>query len=195
MYTPQQSFLKNNPTKVRPRPRAWESKGKSKGQGNGKGNSKEPGKAKSNSKRKGKGESTGLGKGICQVIGLEGKNNNALNRKNLDKLGEQSLQEKIEAAARTSEDPEQQAEVLKRGLTPDQNSQICKRDGNSLEKEEHEAKNKKGKGLSAALWLLQTEGKKFMARKSQVSALKKKSERKTFGKARKQCWASGQRVK
>ena len=128
-------------------------------------------KAKGLAKPKAKAKAKGLGK----LAALR-----KLSKKNLQALGEEkSLSEKIQEAREASEDPEVQAQVLKEAMTPEESGKTWGKHNTflkheSLEKQqEHAAKSKKEKGLSAALWLLQTEGKKYTASKQVVSALEK----------------------
>ncbi|CAE7455722.1 unnamed protein product [Symbiodinium sp. CCMP2592] len=104
-----------------------------------------------------------------------------LNKKNLQKVPEawKSLKEKVEEAAAASEDPLVQAAVLKESLTDKEAQSAWGKHKTYLknapegEQAEHAWKSKKEKGLSAALFLLQSEGKKYMASKQVVGALEK----------------------
>ena len=98
--------------------------------------------------------------------------------KNLEKLGELTLADKVKQATEASDDPEVQAHLLKESLTGAENSQLHGRhktmlNKDALAKAEYEQKSKKEKGLCAALWLLQTEGKKYAASKTVVAANEK----------------------
>ena len=157
---------------------------KSKGLGKPKAKAKAKGLAKPKAKAKAK----GLGKFAAL---------RKLNKKNLQALGEEkSLSEKIQEAREASEDPEVQAQLLKEAMTPEESGRTWGKRNTflkheSLEKQqEHAGKSKKEKGLSAALWLLQTEGKKYTASKQVVSVLEK-VKKKTLGKARRPCLADG----
>ncbi|CAE7227365.1 unnamed protein product [Symbiodinium sp. CCMP2592] len=104
-----------------------------------------------------------------------------LNKKNLQKVPEawKSLKEKVEEAAAASEDPLVQAAVLKESLTDKEAQSAWGKHKTYLknapegEQAEHAWKSKKEKGLSAALFLLESEGKKYMASKQVVGALEK----------------------
>ena len=90
-----------------------------------------------------------------------------LNKKSLEKLGKMSLKEKIEAAAEEAEDEEEAAQLLKNSLTKDEHSMVWGRHQtylkkNPLEKEDHEKLGKVERGLSAALWLMKKECKKYV---------------------------------
>ena len=96
------------------------------------------------------------------------KNNpkNQLNRANLEKLGKMSLADKVKQAAEEGETPEDQAVVLKSLLKKDEHSKLWGRYATHLEKNPEEKKqveqlNKKEKGLRAAQWLMEIEGKKI----------------------------------
>lgn len=109
--------------------------------------------------------------------------------KNLEKLGELTLADKVKQATEASDDPEVQAHLLKESLTGAENSQLHGRhktmlNKDALAKAEYEQKSKKEKGLCAALWLLQTEGKKYTASKTVVAA-NEKIKKKDIGKVRK----------
>ena len=96
-----------------------------------------------------------------------------LNKKNLEKLGSQTLDEKIKAAIEAGESEEHSAELLKQSLTKSEHSKVWSKHKIALEKasaaerKKHEQLSKKDKGLAASKWLLEKEGKKY------VSALKK----------------------
>ena len=129
---------------------------------------------------KAKAKSKALGK-----ASTKGKTKPKISPKNLEKLGELTLQEKVKYATEASDDPDVQAELLKKSLTGDENSQIHGRHKTMLSKNPaakaaYEEKSKKEKGLSAALWLLQTEGKKFIASKTSVAASEKVKKKDTW---------------
>ena len=103
------------------------------------------------------------------------KKKNKLNKANLEKLGQMSLADKIKVAAETEGTEEDQAEVLKASLTKAENSQVWSKHqthlkNNPLEKGELEGLSKKEKGLKAAQWLLQTQGKKYLHVRKEVQA-------------------------
>lgn len=115
--------------------------------------------------------------------------------KNLEKLGELTLADKVKQATEASDDPEVQAHLLKESLTGAENSQLHGRhktmlNKDALAKAEYEQKSKKEKGLCAALWLLQTEGKNTLQAR-QLWLPMKRSRRRTFGKVRKVCSRNG----
>ena len=103
------------------------------------------------------------------------KKKNDLNKTNLEKLGQMSLNDKIKAAAESGGTPEEQALVLKESLTKDEHSQVWGRHNthlnkNPLEKEEMQGLSKKEKGVKAAEWLMKTAGKKYLHCSKEVSA-------------------------
>ena len=92
------------------------------------------------------------------------KSKNKLKKSNLEKLGEMTLNQKIEAAAETGETLEEQAAALKSSLEKDERSQVWGRwqtylKNNPEEKKKIETLSKKDKGTKAAEWLMETEGK------------------------------------
>jgi hypothetical protein len=89
-----------------------------------------------------------------------------------------TLAEKVKQAAEAGEDEHHAAQLLKESLEGDESNKIWGRHKtwmakNPLEKGKYEALTKKEKGLSAALWLLQTEGKRFLKVTHEVTALEK----------------------
>jgi hypothetical protein len=119
-----------------------------------------------NNESKGKQESFGKGKA---------KPPHKLNKTNLDKLGKMSLDDKIRQAATEGETPEEQAIVLKGILRKDEHSKLWGRykthvGKNPDEKEEVDNLPKKDKGLKAAQWLMEREGKKYMHVRRSVEA-------------------------
>ena len=141
-------------------------------------------KAPSKKKPLGKGKSkAALGKAArAKALGKVKKGNlkaktdkNALNRKNLEKLGNMSLREKVTACAEMAEDEEEAAKMLKDNLTSGESGSLWAKHQshlkrNPLEKEEYEKGGKKEKGLAAALWLVKSECKKFLHTSSTVAA-------------------------
>ena len=142
-------------------------------------------KAKTSKKPLGKGKpSTVLGKiARAKALGkvkkqiLKSKNNNkkALNRKNLEKLGNMSLNEKISACAEMAEDEEEAAQLLKQNLTSGEAGCLWAKHQSHLkrnpeDKEEYAKGRKKQKGLAAALWLVKSECKKFLHTSSTMKA-------------------------
>ena len=86
-----------------------------------------------------------------------------------------TLKEKVEAAAEEGDDVDQQAEILKDKMTSAEKSQVWGTHqtwlkSHPLEKEEFDKKNKKEKGVAAALWLMQVESKKYIHTSKEVSA-------------------------
>ena len=121
------------------------------------------GKAKAKAKALGKAQATNA------------KSKNDLNKANLEKLGQMSLNDKIKAAAEQGETIEEQALILKDSLTKDEHSQVWGRhqthlNNNPLEKGEMEGLSKKEKGLKAAAWLMQVAGKTYLHVSKEVSA-------------------------
>ena len=100
---------------------------------------------------------------------------NKLNKTNLEKLGSMTLDQKIEAAAKTGGTAEEQAIALKETLTKEEHGKIWGRhqthlNKNPLEKGELEGLSKKEKGMKAAEWLMKTAGKKYLHVSKEVSA-------------------------
>ena len=92
---------------------------------------------------------------------------NKLNRANLGKLGQMSLEDKIKAAAETGGSEEDQAIALKDSLTKEEHAKVWGRhqthlNKNPLEKEEMEGLSKKEKEVKAAEWLMKTAGRKYL---------------------------------
>lgn len=86
-----------------------------------------------------------------------------------------SLADKVKQAAEEGDTTEEQAVVLKGLLKKDEHSKVWGRysthlDKNPEEKKEVEQLSKKDKGLKAAQWLMQIEGKKYLHTKKVVSA-------------------------
>ena len=86
---------------------------------------------------------------------------NQLNSKNLKKLGELSLKEKIQAAAEENSDEEQAALVLHCSMSAVEKSNAWNQHQNHLKKSENkslkkdfESLDRKGKGLATSLFLL-----------------------------------------
>ena len=108
-----------------------------------------------------------------------------LNKKSLEKLGKMSLREKINAAAEEAEDEEDAAQILKESLTKDEHSMVWGRHQthlkkNPLEKEEHDKLGKVEKGLSAALWLMRKECKKYVHTSREVAQREKMTKEDTW---------------
>lgn len=96
--------------------------------------------------------------------GKQNHTKNKLNKTNLEKLGKMSLDDKIQQAATEGESTEEQAIVLKGMLRKDEHSKLWGRykthlEKNPDEKEEVDILPKKDKGLKAAQWLMEREGK------------------------------------
>ena len=105
--------------------------------------------------------------GLGQGQGLGKAKSTKLSKANLEKLDHMSLKEKIQAATSEAEDVEAAAELVKNVLFSQEKSQIWGRHqtalkNSALEKVGFDALSKKEKGVASALWLLQTEGKKFI---------------------------------
>ena len=86
---------------------------------------------------------------------------NQLNSRNLKKLGELSLKEKIQAAAEENSDEEQAAMVLHSSMSAveksnawNQHQNYLKKSENKSLKKEYDSLDKKEKGLSTSLFLL-----------------------------------------
>jgi len=108
--------------------------------------------------------------------------NAKLCKKNLAKLPEMSLQEKVEAAATEAEgDPEAAASKLKESMTAKEKQSVWSKHQTWLKGHPKEAKalqkaSKKEKGEAASLWLMQQQGSQYLtcsARVTQKEALKK----------------------
>ena len=99
-----------------------------------------------------------------------------LNKINLEKLGSQTLDEKIKAAMEAGESEEHSAELLKKSLTKSERSKVWSKHkialekASAAEKKKHEQLPKKDKGLAASKWLLEKEGKKYVSALRKVTA-------------------------
>ena len=130
-------------------------------------------KASALEKAKEPAKATALGKAKAKALGkakVTADHKNQLNKRNLEKLGEMSLNDKIKAAAEEGESIEEQALALKQKMTKDEHSKLWGRysthlNKNPLEKEEVDALPKKEKGMKAAEWLMAIEGKKITCQK------------------------------
>ena len=117
-----------------------------------------------------------LGKATSSKGALEKAKGKKLNKSNLEKFGQMSLKDKIAAACEEGDGLEAAAEILKGSLTKDEHSQVwgkhqtALKNASALEKAEHAGKSKKEKGLAAALWLLEREGKKYVTAQKKVKA-------------------------
>ena len=116
-----------------------------------------------------------LGKAKAKAKSSKGSWKNKLNKTNLEKLGNMTLDEKIKSAAETGGSVEEQALVLKESLTKEEHAKVWGRhqthlNNNPLEKGELEGLSKKEKGMKAAEWLMQTAGKKYLHVTKEVSA-------------------------
>ena len=138
-------------------------------------------KASALEKAKAPAKATALGKAKAKALGkakVTADHKNQLNKRNLEKLGEMSLNDKIKAAAEEGESIEEQALALKQKMTKDEHSKLWGRysthlNKNPLEKEEVDALPKKEKGMKAAEWLMAIEGKKYVHVKKAVAASQK----------------------
>ena len=116
-----------------------------------------------------------LGKVKKGILKAKDNNKNALNKQNLEKLGNMSLKEKVTACAEMAEDEEEAAKMLKENMTNGEAGSLWAKHQSHLkrnpeEKEEYERGGKKEKGLAAALWLVKSECKKFLHASSTVQA-------------------------
>ena len=114
-----------------------------------------------------------------------GHHKNKLNKANLEKLGKMTLDDKIEAAAKTEGTEEDKAEALKKSLSKEEHSQVWSKHqthlkNNPLEKGEMEGLSKKEKGLKAAQWLLQTSGRKYLHVRREVEAKEAMTQKKRW---------------
>eukprot|EP00435_Cladocopium_sp_Y103_P033674 s1262_g8.t1 len=130
-------------------------------------------------KAKGKSlEKPGLGKGKVGKAKAKAKAKSKLGKvckRNLDKMGKLSLQEKVQQATEAAEDPEEQAEELQKNLSTEEKKEVWGKHNtylkhNPLEKEEHNQLSKKDKGTAACLWFLKKEGKRFIHTSQTVKA-------------------------
>ena len=84
----------------------------------------------------------------------------ALTKRNLNKLEDMTLQEKV-AKATEEEEPEAAAESLKKMMSKQEHSRVWSqhqtylRSQSKQQQKEHEQKNKKEKSLAVALWFLE----------------------------------------
>ena len=106
-------------------------------------------------------------------------------KKNLNKLPKMTLAEKMEVAAEEAEgDEDQAAENLKKSLTPAEKQSVWSKHQTHLKHNPKEAKalqkaSKNEKGVAAAKWLMQKDGKKYLTTAAKVvasQALKKAEE-------------------
>ena len=116
-----------------------------------------------------------LGKVKKGILKAKDNNKNALNKQNLEKLGNMSLKEKVTACAEMAEDEEEAAKLLKENMTNGEAGSLWAKHQSHLkrnpeEKEEYERGGKKEKGLAAALWLVKSECKNFLHASSTVAA-------------------------
>ena len=162
-----------------------QAKAKSKALEKAQGSALETAKPKALGKAKpkalGKAKAKALGKAKAKALGKakgQADHKNQLNKRNLDKLGEMSLSDKVRAASEEGETIEEQALALKQKMTKDEHSKLWGRynthlNKNPLEKEEVDALPKKEKGQNAAEWLMSIEGKKYIHVKKAVAASQK----------------------
>ena len=90
-----------------------------------------------------------------------------LTKAQLDKLGQLSLKEKVEAATKEAETPEQAALALKDQITANERGQIWSKrqlsmKGNKEAQENHNQMTKKDKGLASLLWFVENQAPKFL---------------------------------
>ena len=108
-----------------------------------------------------------LGKAVKKQIakpkakGQASRNKNKLNKSNLEKLGQRSLDDKIQAAATSGGTVEEQAEALKDSLTKQEHAKVWGKhqthlQKNPLQKGKLEGLSKKEKRVKAAEWLMKT---------------------------------------
>lgn len=119
------------------------------------------------------------------ALGKAGNHKNKLNKANLEKLGKMTLDDKIEAAAKTEGTEEDKAEALKKSLSKEEHSQVWSKHqthlkNNPLEKGEMEGLSKREKGLKAAQWLLQTAGRKYLHVRREVEAKEAMTQKKRW---------------
>ena len=97
-------------------------------------------------------------------------------KKNLNKLPKMTLAEKMEVAAEEAEgDEDQAAENLKKSLTPAEKQSVWSKHQTHLKHNPKDAKalqkaSKNEKGLAAAKWLMQKDGKKYLTTAAKVAA-------------------------
>lgn len=135
---------------------------------------KKPKAVMKTTKAKAKANATGS-KNAALEKAAQAKTKHDLNKSNLEKLGNMSLDEKIKAAATQGGTTEEQAQTLKDSLTKEEHAKVWSRHqahlkNNTLEKGGLEGLNKKEKGLRAAQWLMETSGKKYLHASREVEA-------------------------
>ena len=136
--------------------------------------------------RKGSPKSKALPKAKAKVAASKVKKHNLkrvkLCKKNLEKLPEMSLQEKVEQAATEAEgEAEGAAAKLRENMTAKEKQSVWSKHQTWLKSHPKEAKalqkaSKKEKGDAASLWLMKQQGSKYLscsARVTQQEALKK----------------------
>ena len=99
----------------------------------------------------------------------------ALTKKNLNKLQDMTLQEKVEKATE-EEDPEAAAESLKKMMSKQEHSKVWGQHQTFLksqskqQQKEHEGKTKKEKSQAVAMWFLEKKAPKFHHQSQEVGA-------------------------
>ena len=142
------------PKKVMKKPKASSSKP---GKANKPGKAKRPGKANKPGKAKRPGKASKLSKA------------------SLEKLGQMSLKDKMKAAAEGAEDPNEAAIVLHDSMSKLEKSkawskhQAALKHGSKQEQAAYNDLSKKDKGIAAAAYLLEKEGKQYMTALKKVS--------------------------
>ena len=121
-------------------------------------------------------EKPGLGKGKLGKAKAKAKSKlGKVCKRNFEKMGKLSLEEKVQQAAEAAEDPEEQAEELQKNLSVVEKKEVWGKHNthlknNPLEKEEHNQLSKKDKGIAACLWFLKKTGKRFIHTSQTVKA-------------------------
>ena len=118
--------------------------------------------------KKSKGNRHSLKKGAGSSTDKKPSKKNALNKKELAKLGKMSLAEKIDKAAEDAQCPEEAAKGLRKMMTKQEHSQawskhnIHMRSKSKKEQKEFHSLSKGEKGMEVAMYLLKSNVPKFM---------------------------------
>ena len=100
----------------------------------------------------------------------------ALTKRNLNKLEDMTLEEKVKKAAEEEEQPEAAAESLKKMMSKQEHSKVWSqhqtylRSQGKQQQKEHEQKSKKEKSQAVAMWFLEKKAPKFHHQSTEVGA-------------------------
>ena len=122
--------------------------------------------------------------GLEKPRGLKKPSTGKLTPKKLESLGQLSLKEKMQQAAEQAETADSAALVLYESMSKSEKAKAWSKHQTALkrksdeEREAHEALGKKEKGVAAAAYLLEKEGKQYMAalKKTSTSELYKQKD-------------------